>query len=71
MMLISISHTGNTIGCVFPWADKVHGDEVRKGDLLKAPFHIHLLFHYLQPGASDVIWRKMLDVCEPHSNHTD
>lgn len=54
MMLISVSHTGNTIGCVFPWADKAHGERVRNKDLLTALLYIHLLFHYLQCLGCDV-----------------
>lgn len=51
MMLITVGRTGNTIGFVFPWADNMQGERVRKKDLLTALFDIHLPFHYLQCGA--------------------
>lgn len=70
-MLISVSHTGNTTGSMFQWADKEHGNEVRKKDLLTAPFHNRLLCHYLQPGAVTSHGGIRSDVCGPHSNHTE
>lgn len=51
MILISVSNTGDTFGCVFPCTGNVHGERLRKRGLLTAQFHVYPLFHYLQCDA--------------------